>query len=77
MKGFKFQITLVAAFRKDLNNAELIIYDLNIEKSLELSYQVIMSRFQKWLGEGLAWLTVSVNNHYINISKYEPLSQSF
>ena len=72
-KGFKFQITLVVAFNKELNkdetkvvtnyynsNAELIINDLDIDESLELPYQAIMSRSQIRLRENTGWLTEAV-----------------
>ena len=56
-KGFKFQITLVVAFKKELNidetkhlnnyfnsNAEFFIHDFNIDETPELSYQVKLTR---------------------------------
>ena len=56
-KGFKFQITLVVAFKKELNidetkhlnnyfnsNAEFFINDFNIDETPELSYQVKLTR---------------------------------
>ena len=56
MKSFKFQISLVVAFRKDLNNDEKK-YVTNY-----LSYQV-MPIIQKWLCEGLLCLIESVDSH--------------
>ena len=53
MRRFKFQITLVITFEKELNNGELTVNDLNIAKTLKLSYQNIMSRIRKRLGESL------------------------
>ena len=63
IRGFKFQITLVIDFKKELNddeteyvsiffnfNAELIINDLNIDETFESSYQTITSRIQKGFG---------------------------
>ena len=47
---------------------------MNIDKTLELNYQRIKSRIQRWLGQGHAWLTESVDSQFINISKYNPLS---
>lgn len=79
--GFKFQITLSAAFREKLNNyqmtnysksnAELIFNDLNVDEGPKLSSQVIMSRIQKWLGKGFQWLIGSVDVHYINNSNFK------
>lgn len=56
-KGFKFQIILVVAFKKELNidetkhlnnyfnsNAEFFINDFNIDETPELSYQVKLTR---------------------------------
>ena len=53
---------------------------LNIDKTLELSDQVIMSRIEIWLRvwfESSEWLIESVDNYYINISKYNHLSASY
>ena len=66
MRGFKLQITLVVVFKEEVNNdeakyvrnhfnayTELIIRDLNIDETIELTYQLIISRIQKLLGEVL------------------------
>ena len=35
-----------------------------------------MNDIHKWISEGSAWIIKSINGHYINIIKYEPLTGS-
>ena len=53
-----------------------MVNDVDINGSLETSYQIIFSRIQKWLGEGSGWLIELSDSNYINISVYNPLARS-
>ena len=83
---FNFQIILFVAIRKYLNNdviknltnyfsfnAELIINGLNIDKNLELSYQMIMLIIQKYLRKRSELLTKPVDSPDIYIYSLLPI----
>ena len=54
-------------------NAELIINGLNIDKNLELSYQMIMLRIQKYLRKRSELLTKPVDSPDIYIYSLLPI----
>ena len=58
------------------SNAETIINESNIDDVFESVYIKIKSNIQKSLGNGWTWITDSVVDHNINISKYKTLSGS-
>ena len=58
------------------SNTETVINDLDINDSLETSYQQISSKVQKWLIEGSGWLIESADDDYINIFVYNRLAGS-
>ena len=90
MKGFKLQITLQVTFVKEAENVETkhspqiyfnskhkaLVNDLDIDGSLNTSYQTILSRIKNWLGEGSGWVFESIDGEYINISIYSALVES-
>lgn len=53
-----------------------MINPLDIGESLNLSQQKLLNGIGAWLREGSGWLISSINGHYINIVKYNPLSRN-
>ena len=88
MKGLKFVETLKITFRKVSNDETIeknayfnstpqtIINNLEVAGSLESSKQQILNKIAQWVSEGSGWTIQSVNNHYINIVKYQPMQGS-
>ena len=88
MKGFKFIETLKVTFSKAQDDGliyksayfnskpQTIINDISIYESLQLSKQQILNFVAQWISEGSGWTIQSVDNHYINLVKYEPLKGS-
>ena len=58
------------------SKTEIIINESNIDDALESIYTKNISNIQKSLGKGSYWITDSVINHNINISKYNTLAGS-
>ncbi|XP_068749257.1 uncharacterized protein [Montipora capricornis] len=56
--------------------AQTIINNTEIDKSLEVSKQGILNKIAVWISEGFGWTVESVENHYLNIVKYEPIKGS-
>ena len=89
MKGLKFIETLKVSFKKitDSNNivyktayfnsaAHKIVNNLEVTESLQLSKQHILNMIAQWVSEGSGWTIQSVDNHYLNIVKYQPMRGS-
>ena len=89
MKGLKFVETLRVTFEKQLGREERIMKtayfnsqpqtitnNTQIELALSLSKQVILNKIAVWISEGSGWTIQSVENHYINVVKYEPMKGS-
>ena len=86
IKNFKFQIMLQVTFPKEIKNyrakylppifsnpkTQADVNDLDIN-GLKVFYHTVLSRLQKWLGEGSGWINESIDVEYINISIYNPL----
>ena len=47
-----------------------------LHEELQLSKQQIINKIAQWISKGSGWTVESVNNHYINIIKYNPLNGS-
>ena len=85
MKGIKFVETLKVTFSKMTGDgiiyktaffnskAQTIINDLEIAESLQLSKQQILNFVAVWISESSGWVIQSVDNHYLNTVKYEPI----
>ena len=59
------------------SNAETIISESDIDDNVFKSiYTTVTSNIQKYLGKGSGWITDSVIDHNINISKYNPFTSS-
>ena len=89
MKGLKFVETLRVTFEKETGHEERVIKtayfnskpqtitnDTQIELALSLSKQQILNKIAVWISEGSGWTVQSINNHYINVVKYEPIKGS-
>ena len=88
MKGLKFVETLKITFTK-MSNEEIvyktayfntpavtIINNLEINESLQVSKQDVLNKIAVWISEGSGWTIQSVDNHYINMVKYQPMRGS-
>ena len=88
LKGFKYIETLKMTFEKQLGNkttiktayfngrARTIINEKEIDEVLQTSRQELMKAIGQWISEGSGWTIKSVDGHYINLTKYEPLKGS-
>ena len=88
LKGFKYIETLKITFEKQLGNkttiktayfnsmTTTIINKNEINKALQTSRQELTKAIGQWISEGSGWTIQSVDGHYINLTKYEPLKGS-
>ena len=88
MKGIKFVETIKVTFTKISDGeivyktayfnspAQTIMNDLEITESLQMSKQNILNKIAVWISEGSGWTVKSVDNHYLNIVKYQPMRGS-
>ena len=53
-----------------------IINNAEIAESLQLSKQELLNKIAQWISEGSGWTIESVDNHYLNVVKYEPMKGS-
>ena len=56
--------------------AQTILNDLGVDESPQLSKQQILNKIAQWVSEGSGWIIQSVDNHYLNIVKYQPMRGS-
>ena len=88
LRGIKFNETLKVTFWKPQDDGwiyktayfnskpQTIINDININEALELTKQQILNFIAQWISMGSGWTIQSVDSHYINLVKYEPLKGS-
>ena len=88
MKGIKFIETLTIYFEHQKGNQAVsrigyfnskpktITNANDFQESLDVNVEQIMNDIHKWISEDSAWIIKSINGHYINIIKYEPLTGS-
>ena len=88
MKGLKYVETLKVTFEKILadvivkksayfnSTSQTIINQMEINEALQMSKQNILNKIAQWISEGSGWTVQSVDNHYLNIAKYEPMKGS-
>ena len=88
MKGIKFVETLKVTFTKISDGeivyktayfnspAQTIINNLEITESFQMSKQQILNKIAQWISEGSGWTVKSVENHYLNVVKYQPMRGS-
>ena len=85
LKGFKYIETLKVTFEKQLEDeiitktayfnskTKILINENEINEVLQTSRQELMKAIGQWISEGSGWTILSVDGHYINLTKYEPL----
>ena len=88
MKGLKFVETLSVTFTKPSNGETIyknayfnskpqtIINNTEISGALQLTKDHILNLVAQWISEGSGWVIESVDKHYLNIVKYEPMKGS-
>ena len=89
MKGLKFIETLKVTFEKTTGREEItiktayfsskaqtIINQTEIAEALMSSEEQILNKTAQWISEGSGWIIKSIDNHYLNIVKYEPTKGS-
>ena len=88
MKGLKYVETLKVTFEKisaDViveksayfnSTSQTIINEMEINEALQMSKQNILNKIAQWISEGSGWTVQSVDSHYLNIVKYEPMKGS-
>ena len=88
MKGLKYVETVKVTFNKISNGkiveksayfnskAQTIINNTEINEALQMSKQNILNQISQWISEGSGWTIQSVDSHYLNIVKYEPMKGS-
>ena len=55
---------------------QTIINNTEIKASLEASQQIILNKIAIWISEGSGWTIESVDNHYLNVVTFQPLTGS-
>ena len=88
MKGFKFIETLKITFKQKVGDEHLqrtgyfnstpktIINPQDLTPALDVNVEQIMNTIHKWISKGSSPIVSSIDGHYINIIKYEPLAGS-
>ena len=88
MKGLKFTETLKITFEKYKGDeliekeayfnakTQTITNEIEIAELLQITQQQIVNKIQQWISEGSGWTIQSVDGHFINVVKYEPLRGS-
>ena len=87
-KGLKYVETLKVTFSKMSDGetviktayfnskVQTIINHTEINEALQMSKQNILNLISQWISEGSGWTIQSVDSHYLNIVKYEPMKGS-
>ena len=88
MKGLKYVETLKVTFEKISSDviieksayfnsaSQTIINQVGISESLKISSENILNKIAQWISEGSGWTVKEINDHYLNIAKYEPMKGS-
>ena len=50
-----------------------MINNIQIELALKLSKQQILNKIAQWISLGSGWTIKSIDKHYLNIVKYQPM----
>ena len=56
--------------------AKIVTKSMDIENELNASRQEIRNTIGKWISEGSGWTIDRIDNHYINVTTYQPLNES-
>ena len=83
MKGFKYHLTVNISLSKEKINGETeyssVYFNsitktvINVDFSLDKSFEEILCRIDNWINEGSGWVINSINGEYVNTSGYAPL----
>ena len=85
LKGSKYIETLKVTFEKKQGNGittktaffnsktKTLINAMEINEVLQSSREELVKAIAQWLSEGSGWTIMSVDNHYINLTQYQPL----
>ena len=88
MKGIKFVETVKVSFFKMSGDnityktayfnskPQIIINNLMIAESLQLSKQQILNIIAQWISQGSGWVISNVNTHHLNLAQYKPIKGS-
>ena len=88
MKGLKYVETLKVTFENISSDviieksayfnsaSQTIINQVGISESLKISSENIINKIAQWISEGSGWTVKEINDHYLNIAKYEPMKGS-
>ena len=82
LRRFKLVATLVLVFKTTFDNfyssskAEKMINESDIDDAFQSIYTTIITNIQKSLGKRSDWITDSVIDHTISVSKYNALAGS-
>ena len=88
MKGLKYVETLKVTFEKISSDviieksayfnsaSQTIINQVGISESLKISSENIINKIAQWISEGSGWTVKEINDHYLNINKYQPMKGS-
>ena len=59
------------------NSITKTIFNENeLNEALRTSKQDVLNKIAQWMSEGSVWTIKSIDNHYINSAKYQPLKGS-
>ena len=85
LKGFKYIETLKVTFEKKQgkgitmktaffnSKTKTLINAMEINEVLQSSREELVKAIAQWLSEGSGWTISSVDNHFINLTQYQPL----
>ena len=83
IKGFKYQKHVATYLSKEKINGDTeyspVYFNsttktvINVESSLDKSFQEILHRIDNWINEGSGRIVESIDGEYVNISAYSPL----
>ena len=88
MKGLKFIECVKATYTKMSNgqiehktayffsSPNIVLNNFDVEKSLQLSKNHILEQMAKLVSQGSGWTVDLINNHYMNVVKYQPVKGS-
>lgn len=55
---------------------QTIFNENELNEALQTSKQDVLNKIAQWISEGSVWAIKSVDNHYINSGKFQPLEGS-
>ena len=85
LKGFKYIETLKVTFEKKQgkgittktaffnSKTKTLINAMEINEVLQSSREDLVKAISQWLSEGSGWTISSVDNHFVNLTQYQPL----